>query len=582
MKTRFKRSLKSRVSVVKSEYTQFKVLVRHFVLRLFNNDIMTFENQRGESLVIMAAFLVVTGGMTAFWLLWPYLEGALGYTSENVWIEKTFFMTLSMAFTGIISVINWDNMFLDKKDYAHLTSLPVKAETVFTAKFVGLLVFIGMLSLALNVVPFLIFGFSLDGIINVNPYHHTSLLGLAGIHMLASFMANLSVFLLVALIQGIFLIMLSREGFKKISVMLQSLLLMGFMSVFIWFPHLAPSMEGFRETYNSFIYYFPPLWFVGFYEQLIGNTDIVFKDQMIVAALVVTVLVDLYLLCIPLAYKRFAREAPANGNHRHIPAIWKGLRKGFGHVLLPQPIQRAMYYFALAGIQRSRRHKLQLSAAIALPVSFIITEMILIAITRGEDTLHQILPLTASIPFVIIVFMVTGFRTMVNLPVMEEANWIFHMVGQYKSPHYLRGVLKVFYVFGIVPISLLFLGIYMYLWAWPAALTHTLFSTVTACIALEAAFFNYNRLPFVSTYIPGKARLKDFWFLYLAGFALFIVGFTYLSLECLKQPLYYLLFLIMALDVFLAIKFYRKRNITPLELVLEEEPEPAMMGLGLD
>lgn len=582
MKKRFKRPLKSRVAVVQAEFAQFKVLVRHFVLRLFNNDIMKFENQRSESLVILAAFLVVAGGMGAFWLLWPYLEGALGFTTENVWIEKTFFMTLSMAFTGIISVINWDNMFLDKKDHTHLSVLPVSAGTVFSAKFVGLLIFIGMLSLALNVVPFLIFSFYLDGIINVNPYYNTSLFGLAGIHMLTSFIANLSVFLAVALVQGFFMILFNRERFKKISALIQSLLLMGFISVFIWFPYLAPSLERFRDTYDSFIYFFPPLWFIGFYEQLIGNTDLVFKEQMITAALVVTVLVDLYLLCIPLAYKRFAREAPANGNHRGLPAIWGRIKKRFDRLLLPHPIQRAMFYFSLAGIRRSRRHKLQLSAAIALPVSFIITELILISITKGAGVLRQVQPLTASTPFVIILFMLTGFRTVVNLPVTEDANWLFHTVGQYKSPHYLRGVLKVFYVFGILPMSLLLFGFYMFLWGWPAALMHTLFSTAAACMALEAAFFNYNRVPFVSTYVPGKARLKDFWFLYLAGFALFIGGFTYLSLECMKHPLYYLLFLVMAVDVILAVKFYRKRNITPLDLVLDEEPEPAMMGLGFD
>jgi hypothetical protein len=293
---------------------------------------------------------------------------------------------------------------------------------------------------------------------------------------------------------------------------------------------------------------------------------------------------DLYILCIPLSFKRFAGEFSSNGNFRQVSAFRTGVKQWFTRWLLRHPFQRAMFSFSLSGITGSRRHKLHLTAAVALPFTFFITEMVLTVMSKGSAAVFQIRPLTASLPFVIYLFMIIGFRSVVLHPVNEDANWVFQAVGQHRTPHYLRGVLKVFYLFGILPMSLILFGFYMYLWGFPQALFHTFFSTVTGCLALELAFFNYHKIPFVSPFVPGKARLKEFWFLYLGGSALFITGFTWLSLEFLKQPLYYLLYLMVVVDILFLLKYLRKRKLasSDLDLVFDEEPEPAMLSLGFD
>ncbi|UCH94235.1 MAG: hypothetical protein JSV88_28745, partial [Candidatus Aminicenantes bacterium] len=150
-----------KIKPIKGEFQQFFVLLRHFLLRLFNNDILKFEDQRRENLIVMLSFFAAAGGVIATIILMPYLIAMLGYTSETAWIEKTLFMTLSMAFTGIVSVINWNNMFLDEKDYLYLSGLPVNTHTLFTAKFFSLVVFVGIISLALHFFPIFIFTFFL-------------------------------------------------------------------------------------------------------------------------------------------------------------------------------------------------------------------------------------------------------------------------------------------------------------------------------------------------------------------------------------------------------------------------------------
>ena len=73
---------------VRDQFRQFFVLLRHFLLRLFNNDILKFEDQRRENLIMMMTFFMAGGCVIAAFILMPYLLAMLGYTSETAWIKK--------------------------------------------------------------------------------------------------------------------------------------------------------------------------------------------------------------------------------------------------------------------------------------------------------------------------------------------------------------------------------------------------------------------------------------------------------------------------------------------------------------
>jgi hypothetical protein len=579
---RFKRFLKRNLLSIDKETRHFLTLFKHFVIRLFNNDILKFENQRRENLAILLSFLIVGGGLVSFVILWPYLKAAPGFTSETAWIEKTFFITLSMAFTGIISVITWDNMFLDERDYLYLSGLPVKTGTLFSAKFFSLMVFVGLLTAALNFVPLFIFTFYLGEAVNVNPFYNTSIFEFAFVHLLSAFMANLFVFLSVASIQSVLMMVSDAKRFKKVSMIVQSLLLIGFVSVLIWFPQMAASIAGLRDSYSSFIYYFPPMWFTGFYEQLIGNYDYVFKKQFYTAAVSITLLIDIYILSMPLSFKRFSRSTVNSSINGRLNSSGNGLKRWFDRVVLKHPVQRAMFYFSLAAVSRSRKHKLQLSTAIALPLTFTISEVVVLSVSKGPAYLHQVQPFLVALPFVIYFFLVAGFRIMVLHPVNAGAGWIFRMTETREPSHYLAGVKKVFYLLVIMPVFLLLFLFYLYFWGFPAALFHSLFSTAAACLMLETAFIGYNKMPFVSTYVPGKARLRELWVLYLAGFALYIVFFTWLGSLMLRNPLLYIAYYLFVFDAFFLVRRYRRKRNRSFDFVFDEEPEPAMLSLGLD
>lgn len=575
-------NFKDRTEPVKREFKLFSTLMKHFVVRLFNNDILKFENQKRESLVVLLTILAVSGGVVSTALLMPYVGGMLGYTFDTAWKEKSFFITLSMAFTGIISVINWDNMYLDEKDYLYLSGLPVKTSTMYAAKFSSLLVFVGIISLAFNLFSLLVFMSYLGKIVNLNPFYDTGILKFGLIHLVSSFMANLFVFMAVASIQSLLMILLEARWFKRISVIVQALLLMSFISVFAWFPRIYSSMGDFKGSVSSFMFYFPPMWFVGFYEQMVGNYDFIFKPLYYIAGIAVVLLCDLYLAGIRLSFRRFSRASVVSGRASKLSKTAAGIKERFDSRFLDNPLEKAIFYFSLATLGRSRRHRLQLVVSLALPLAFVATELTVLALTKGWVYFKDMGFFLVAVPFVFYVFLVVGFRVVVLHPVVEEANWVFRITELNSPIYYLRGLKKAFFFVGMLPLFCALFFFYYFCWGFMPALYHSLFALGAAFLLVEIFFMDYSKMPFASGYVPGKANIKTFWFLYTAGFAGFVYLFSKLGILLLRNPLYYMVYFAAVATLLWLARQYRHRKLKEFRFVFEEEPEPAMLSLGLD
>jgi hypothetical protein len=430
--------------------------------------------------------------------------------------------------------------------------------------------------------PTFIFTFFLGEMFNVNPFYHASIFHFGAVHLVSSFMANLFIFLLVAIIQGILMLLLDNKGFKKVSMVIQPLLLMGFISIFVWFPQMVTVIEKLKEQYASSIYYFPPMWFVGFYESMIGNYDIVFKKLFYIAPIAVTILADLYLLCIPLCFKRFSRRSFAGKVKSRFPAIRSAIRKSLETRFLDNPIQKAIFYFSLSTLNRSRKHKLQMAIYIALPLTVIITEAIVLLFRNGWKFFNTFHPFLIAFPLLLYIFIIIGFRVVILHPVTVEANWIFRITEKKNPRHFMIAIKKVFLVVGIFPVLVLLFIFYLYCWGFVYSILHSIFCTATAWLFLEIFFINYEKIPFVSTYVPGKANIKYFWAIYLAGLAFYIWAFTALGLFLIKSPIFYIIYYILLVDALYLIHRYHARRNHTFCFVFDEDPEPVMMSLGFD
>src|SRR5450755_89002 len=142
--------------VLENEMSQFRELARHFFSRFFDNDLVALGESAGDmraTVVNILAMLAAPGMLLPFLFLSKYvkLQDAPMYVRDLASLgEKEFFICFSMTVMGLVTVIEWEMLFPDRRDYANLTPLPIRLRTMFGAKIAALLAFLAIFSLAIN------------------------------------------------------------------------------------------------------------------------------------------------------------------------------------------------------------------------------------------------------------------------------------------------------------------------------------------------------------------------------------------------------------------------------------------------
>lgn len=559
---------------------QFYVLLKHFVLRMFNNDILKYENQGRERIIVILTILTMAGGYITHKLLVGYLFPALsGVNINTIWVKKTVFLTLTMALTGIITVFSWENIFLDRKDYLNLLVLPVKMRTLFAAKFFSLLIFVGLLSIAFNIFSLFIFTFYLAPLTKVNLFYF----GFS--HLLTNFLANLFVFLVAACIQSIFTILLKNRLLRKLSNLIQAVLLVGFISIIVWLPQINSFLPTAKEKLSSFFYYFPPVWFTGLYEKMTGSSDVVFIPHVLIAVTAIIITTALYLVSFPISFKRFLSSCSESGRKKSV--LIQGLigfaRRSFDSVFLRHPIQRGMFYFVCQALKRSRKHQLQLVTYMALPTAYIIADLVYFHTRSGWSYFRVPNFFLVGASLIFYFFLAAGLRMIVRHPIVLGANWIFQLTEIKEKKHYIKGLKKaVLFLLGL-PLFIVLFIFYLYCWGFRLAFFHSVYSAAIFLFLVEVFFNTFKKIPFAGEFEPGRPNIKVYWPLILGGFLEWYVLFSNIGLILLNWPKYYILFFVVIFVLHWGFVFrrYREYKNEDFGFIYETEPQELMLSLNL-
>ncbi len=559
---------------------QFYVLLRHFVLRMFNNDILKYENQGRERVIVVLTILSIAGGYVTHKLLVHYLFPALsGASIDTIWVKKTVFLTLTMALTGIITVFSWENIFPDRKDYMNLLVLPVKMRTLFAAKFFSLLIFVGLLSIAFNIFSLFIFTFYLAPLAKVNLFYF----GFS--HLITSFLANLFVFLVAACLQSIFTILLKNRLLRKLSNTIQAVLLVGFISIIVWLPQISSFLPHAKERLSSFLYYFPPLWFTGIYEKMTGSSDVVFIPHVLIAVTAIIITTALYLVSFPISFKRFLNNE-SNSSRKKSPLVQRMIRlarQSFDSVFLRHPVQRGMFYFVCQALKRSRKHQLQLVTYMALPTAYIIADLVYFHSRSGWSYFRVPNFFLVGTSLIFYFFLAAGLRMIVRHPIMLSANWIFQLTEIKEKKHYMKGLKKAMLFLLGIPLFIGLFIFYLYCWGFRLAFFHSVYSAAIFLFLVEVFFNTYKKIPFAGEFEPGNPNIKVYWPLILGGFLEWYVLLSNIGLILLHRPNYYILFFIVIFVLHWGFVFrrYREYKNEDFGFIYEEEPQELMLSLNL-
>src|SRR5579871_5377845 len=113
---------------------QFELL-RHFLLRFFDSDLVTTPGQTSAALIAVVSlclpwFQVLIGPLRHKYVYLAGLPGPGPYR-EAVRADELWLLTLMMSLIGLLTALRWQALFPDLRDYRTLGALPLRARQIF-------------------------------------------------------------------------------------------------------------------------------------------------------------------------------------------------------------------------------------------------------------------------------------------------------------------------------------------------------------------------------------------------------------------------------------------------------------------
>jgi hypothetical protein len=571
---------------VAAEWTwgrSFRGLTGHFFGRFFRNDIVAFEDQVKERLIAILSILTIAVGWASEMALFKYHF----LPDQNIsWQEKNYILTLVMLLFGIMVVLDWDVLFPDGQDFANLLPLPIRLRTIFAAKFASFILLAGLFAVAMNVFSALLFS------VYLAPWHSSSLV-FAGWHVVAHFLsaaaACLFMVLVCVILHFLTLAVIPPRYARLVSGHVRFILLailIFLLVAYIVEPWIMAQyfkvLPELKASGAASFYSFPPMWFVGFYERLLGNPDPAFGRLAGRALLSLGALIVIFLAASALSYaKQLGRTLEVRKARAARRSVGRALDAVVRPLFLRDPAERASYGFFTSVLASSQPHGMRLMAYLAAAGGV----TLIFALTQAGSFV-DLSPRNANLlvlPMVLAAAFLAGLRAVSDRPAAPEANWAFRVAEPVRKTGLMRGFKKAIVVRWLVPYAVIVFLVFTFLWPVREAFLHALFVLAFSILFLEAIFFGYRKIPFACQTVPGQSRLQMRGVAYAVAFVLGMTAIARLEKSLLARPVGFVFFFAAVAAALVLLGLYRRARFYPgLEIVYEEEPEPALIGFPTD
>ncbi len=566
----------------KEEISQFIILTKHFFHRLFQNDVVDFEDQMKERIVGILVLLAVFSGLLSMAFLGKYSW----IPDEGMsWREKCLILTFYMLVIGFIAILEWDIIFPDPRDYRNLSPLPVRIRTLLTAKFCSLCLFVGIFALGMNSISFFIFVLHLPQWQSLSPIF---LVRFVLVHLLTMLLGCFFAFFINVFLIGLFLTLLGPRLFRRTSTFIRSFFLFTYLfMIFLYLRAITVGLEKIvpieklqpSSTFvKYFLEYFPPLWFTDVYETLLGNQNYPFHGSGSYALIGLVILIAGFCLTTGLSYRRYIKGLGASTQlqYRYFRPFFGILSNVFNLIFLRNSVQRAIFYFYKNTFRNSQLHKMRVATFLVIGLAVIL--VMIVPLFRTPANFLTVNNTLLSIPLILSSFLLLGLREALNIPVMLEANWIFRLTEIKKQRHYYSGLRKSIIFQNLVPLFVGLFFLYSILWDATTALNHCLFCFMVAVITMEVLFLTYRKIPFGCSYLPGKEKIQLYWLLYIVIFFAYINILVWIDNVLLRNPNSFIMFfglclvMVFSFRIFQFFFIYKQHGVK-----YEEIPEPVMI-----
>lgn len=569
-----------RVWMRETHGAQFE-LVRHFLSQQLAYEFISSDQVRRLVITTLAALGCV--GPLIIRLYLPKYAQLQGLPSPDLYqvavhADRLFFISLSMITVGLVSAFQWQNLFPSRQDYLTLKPLPLRLHQVFVARFVAAFVTFVIVAIDLNLATSLLFPWISSG------KWQRPLFGAQYVfaHAAAAVGAGLLVFLAIVAIQGGCLTLLSSRAFERVSVAIQALLITLFIAAI---PSVfdMPNWHRMIQAEPHWLIYFPPAWFLGLYERLLGSHDALFLRLAHIATLSLWTALAIASVSYLISYRRHAiriLEQAQKARMRPLRAVGSSLSE----ILISSSRELAVFSFISRTLQRSRHHKflLQLAMGLALILAVQSAGPILLSNFRsGRPWEPWQIESILALPLVIGSVLISALCHVFQLGAEVRANWIFRMAESSGRRELLDGGERVLVVWGVLPAVLLALPFEVLAVAWIAALAHSVLAAVLLLLLIEARLRDWHKIPFTCSYLPGRRNIWQIIGLYLLLFAVVIPVITFFEAQFLRW--FVLLGAVGPLTIlYMTLRLERKKQWTVVALLFEESEESAITGIRLN
>jgi hypothetical protein len=510
-----------------------RLLTRHFISRLFDNDLLSPEADahRGASLGLasllsIGAFVSVLAG--ARFILTPFPMPAVN--AVGAMDNALLFVSVSMILLALVAVVAWDGLALDTRDEAILGPLPIPRATIVAAKLAAMGTLAGAVLLALNGPASVLHASAVIAQLRASVPGAVRLM-LA--HALACGAAGAFGFCTVLALREACRAALG-PWWPAVSTRLQAVLIVVLATAFLVMPgwmggvaqRLVP-VTGWRTAAS------PPMWFVGLHQVLAGRTvvDIPAKtlpprvqvEEDRAAALFGRAEAG----AVPLA--RTALLALALSFATAVAAFLWNARRPAARARTPQragtarrsawirmlaatvarrPAVQAGFFFAMRTLARSVPHRAALAVASAFGLA--VATIGIGRAMRHADSAALSLLWTQTL---FIASLLAGCEQAMRLPAHLPASWSLKLAWPGDPRGYIDGVKRAMVVGVGIPALLLLLLAQAWFLPLRLALPHFLVGVSLMIIAIEARFAAGHPLPFLTAYVAGsRVKVAPIWF----------------------------------------------------------------------
>lgn len=546
-------------------------LLRHFLRRFFDSDLVTHPGQTATALIGAFAlfvpwFPVIVGPLHQKYAYFSKLS-APGPYREAVRADELWLITLTMSAIGLLTALKWQALFPGPRDYRSLAGLPLRARQIFGAKLAALLLVSTAAIVTLALVPSVLFPMVSGG-----RWAWSASAG-ARIAALGVSCAAGSYFLFFTIVglQGILLTVLRPRSFGRVSGHIQGFLAAAMLAAIVLSFSIQARITN-AALQPELARWIPPVWFLGLHQGMSGDVDPGMQKLARTAETGLITAAAIAFFTYLLSYRRHrvwlmeGARAPRKGARR-LEMRW----------LFPDPRQRAIAAFLAKTLAHSSQHRTVLMGYGGFGLAILLSG---IPGMRGFTTPPRFVAASFVYAHVILlIFLLTGLRHLFSIPVELKANWIFQVTEREGRSAWLGAIDRFVLTWGAALMLLLPFPAEAALLGW-RAVAEALLVAVFALLCYEGIFFSWEKLPFTCSYLPGRTPM---WILALKLMgSLTVLPLVNLFLvECLFQAWLFVVVLAILTAVWLRVRAMRREARGELRLKYDEAPEPAVQGLGI-